>query len=99
MVSRVQILLCLAVASGNFLIFFAGVALEGFRIETGLVFLHKSVQLGEIDICQNGTHAAALGRTGIGFVVLPLLHVSRFQKLPHERQELFVLDAPPQDID
>ena len=99
MVSRVQFFLCLAVASGNLLIFLAGVAFEGFRIETSLVFLHEDIQLREVDICQNRTHAAALGRAGIGLMVLPLLHIPSFQEFPHEGQELLVLDSPAQDVD
>ena len=81
------------------LVLSAGRPPEGFRVKTALVLLHEGIQLGEVDVRQDRTHAAALGCTGVGTVVLPLLHVSGLQKFPHQGQELLILDSPAQDID
>ena len=68
-------------------------------VEPCFVFPHISVELIEVDICKNWAHSRPLRRTGIGHVVLPLLHISGFQDFPHEADERLIVNSFTQDVD
>ena len=53
-------------------------AVKGFGI-----LCHKYVQFIEVDIRQNWANQRPLRGAGIGVVILPIFHISRFQEFPN----------------
>ena len=66
-------------------------AVKGFGI-----LCHKYVQFIEVDIRQNWANQRPLRGAGIGVVILPIFHISRFQEFPDQADEMLIRNAPAQ---
>ena len=67
--------------------------------EFRLILRHVLIQFMQVDVAENRAHARTLWRTGICYMVFPLIHVSGLKKFPHQPDELFVVDPLFQQID
>ena len=74
------------------------VALTGVPVESRRERFHEAVQFCQIDVGQDRTDPGALRCSGECAVVFPLLHISRFQKFPHQGDKMFVLDTSAEDF-
>ena len=59
-------------------------------VEFLCVFRHKLIQLVQINVCKDGADDRALRSTGVSIVVVPVLHISGFQKLPEQTNKMLV---------
>src|SRR5699024_7404785 len=54
------------------------------------VFRHIFVQFIHIDVCKDWADNRALRSAGVSIVIVPVLHISGFQKLPKQTDEMLV---------
>ena len=68
------------------------------NIKRLFIAAYEAVQFVQVDICQNWADPAPLRCAGIGFVVLPLLHIPGPKEFPDEGEKIFVTDARTKNV-
>ena len=73
------------------------IATTSWRIKAGLDFLEFLIQFIEVDICENRRTNTTLRGTAVGFVVFPVLYISRLEKLSDNVKKFAILNLSAKD--
>ncbi len=71
---------------------------KGYTVMSNYHLRDKSLSLKAKGLLSHRTDPGALRCSGECAVVFPLLHISRFQKFPHQGDKMFVLDTSAEDF-
>ena len=66
-------------------------------VEFLCILCHITVQFVHVDVCQDRADDGALRGTGISIVIIPILHISSFQELPEQTDEMFICNPLSQN--
>lgn len=66
-------------------------------VEFLCILCHITVQFVHVDVCKDRADDGALWSAGISIVIIPILHISGFQELPEQTDEMFVCNPLSQN--